>query len=110
MLAAGGFACVSMNDLIPGATDRRCFHDPCFDLETSHYLLGYYQLDVPGVALVHPVYGLPEYLQKAWQKSLHNGDINEFISTLQRIALLNPAAGSLLAEYGRTAGLALAGG
>jgi hypothetical protein len=49
-------------------------------------------------------------LQKAWQKSLHNGDINEFISTLQRIALLNPAAGSLLAEYGRTAGLALAGG
>lgn len=109
-LAAGGFACVSVNDLIPSATDRRCFHDPCFDLETSHYLLGYYQLDVPGVALVHPVYGLQEYLQKAWQKSLHNGDINEFISTLQRIALLNPAAGSLLAEYGRTAGLALAGG
>jgi len=70
-LAAGGFSCVSINQLIPGATDRRCFHDPDFDLETSHYLLGQYRLAVPNVAVVHPVYDLAEFLKKNWQKSEH---------------------------------------
>jgi hypothetical protein len=107
---AAGFACASMNELIPGATDRGCFHDPCFDLETSHYLLGQYRVDIPGVALVHPVYDLAGYLRKGWQKSLHNGDVRGFFAKLKDIDLADPAAQRLVADYRATAGLALAEG
>jgi hypothetical protein len=98
-LAAGGFGCVSINDLIPGATDRRCFHDPDFDLETSHYLLGHYRAAVPNVALVHPVYDLAEYLKKGWQKSNHTGNIRAFVEDMQRISRADPAAQRLLSHY-----------
>jgi len=98
-LAAAGFSCVSINDLIPGATDRRCFHDPDFDLKTSHYLLGQYQVSVPNVALVHPVYDLAEYLKKSWQKSIHTGDIQEFIADMQQITTADPEAWRLLSNF-----------
>jgi len=102
-LAAAGFSCVSINNLIPGATDRRCFHDPDFDLETSFYLLNQYQLPIPNTALVHPVYDLAAYLKKNWQKSLHTGNIQAFIAELQQIIPPDPAAERLLSDFRKAA-------
>jgi hypothetical protein len=107
-LAAGGFSCVSINQLIPGATDRRCFHDPDFDLETSFYLLGHYRVAVANVALVHPVYDLAEYLKKAWQKSLYTGDLQAFVAEMQQIGPAVPGSERLLSAYRKAAAAALA--
>ena len=108
-LATGGFSCVSINQLIPGATDRRCFHDPDFDLETSFYLLGQYQVAVANVAVVHPVYDLAEYLKKGWQKSLYTGDLRAFVAELQQIGAADPGREHLLLDYRKAAAAALAG-
>jgi hypothetical protein len=98
-LAAAGYACVSINQLIPGATDPLYYHTALYELETSQYLLNHPRIGEAAVQLLHPVYDVAEYLRRQYAKARHRNDIAAFLAELAWIERAEPAARTLAAGY-----------
>lgn len=85
-LAAAGYHCTDIGTLVEGAIDPDMFHPPVFDFPNSQYLLDNYRPADPRVEMVHPVFDVDGYLEREYQKALHQGETEPFVTKLMALA------------------------